>query len=145
MPVANVRNSSSPSGTPLNGGILIALNDDLLASDRVMTVPQDIKPRWLALVESMRRCTALSRWNPGPGAGNEAMHSISTRARARCPLPATVERAGGSSGKWVAYTAFIAWRSAMFVRNTVRFNTRSSELPAAASTALMFSTPDEFA
>src|SRR5438876_313499 len=37
-----------------------------------------------------------------------AMHSISTRAPNASPLPATVERAGGSFGKNVAYTTFIA-------------------------------------
>jgi hypothetical protein len=36
------------------------------------------------------------------------MHSISTRAE-RQTAAATVDRAGGSFGKYVAYTAFIAW------------------------------------
>src|SRR5439155_15120434 len=68
-----------------------------------------------------------------------AMHSISTRAPNARPLPATVERAGGSFGKNVAYTTFIAASSLMSARNTVHFTARSNELPAEASTVLMFS------
>jgi hypothetical protein len=52
-----------------------------------------------------------------------ATSSISTSASFGSPPACTVERAGAATGKYFAYTSFIAAKSSMSFRNTVVFTT----------------------
>src|SRR5712671_3909831 len=59
-----------------------------------------------------------------------AMTSISTSAASFGSTAWTVLRAGGTPEKNFAYTSFIAWKSEMFLRNTVTLTARSMLVPA---------------
>src|SRR5207245_8151716 len=67
-----------------------------------------------------------------------AMTSISTRAARGSPAACTVERAGLWVPKRLAYTSFMAAKSAMSARYTVAFTTFAREEPAATNTASRF-------
>src|SRR6185312_14004751 len=68
-------------------------------------------------------------------AQSAAIASISTFAPDGNADTSTVERAGGESATWRAYTSFMAAKSSKSARKTVVFTSRSSPVPASARIA----------
>jgi hypothetical protein len=79
---------------------------------------------WVCCRHSWENFVRPDKWLIVPATPQiTATSSISTSASFGSPATCTVERAGAATGKYFAYTSFIAAKSFMSFRNTVVFTT----------------------